>query len=118
MKGTTRMGLGLALFALNLAAISPPGFAADEGAQLFASKACIYCHVLDGDDDASGTMGPDLSDLYQATPPRDPKKLAAFIQNPWAKQPDGAMPTIGLTPEEAKALAAFILTPPGPTGQR
>ena len=39
-----------------------------------------------------------------------PDNLARWIQNPPAVKPGALMPVLGLTPDEARALAAYLTT--------
>lgn len=83
------------------------------GQDLFLRKGCVACHTLDGDADAVGTMGPDLSGLGQQMPAG---RIRAFIADPRSVDATTSMPELSLTPRQVDLLASFILTPaPTPT---
>lgn len=107
------MRLRLSLLSVMALLLASPAQASGE--RLFTTKACIACHVLKGHAGAKGTMGPDLSKLFKAKPPRDPKAVSAFLQDPWAERPGIAMPDLGLSREEADALTSYLLNPRSPT---
>lgn len=104
----------LALVGLLFLLLATPSVAQTSGERLFTTKACIGCHILKGHPGADGTMGQDLSKFFKAKPPRDPKALAAFIQDPRSERPDTPMPSIGLSKEEAEALTTYVLSPRPP----
>ncbi|HEY9897615.1 MAG TPA: c-type cytochrome [Pantanalinema sp.] len=95
--------------------LSVPAWAAESGEHLFTRKGCIACHALKGHAGADGTLGPDLSKLFKAKPSRDAKELAAFIRDPRSERPESAMPTFGLSQQEAEALTSYLLTPRTPS---
>lgn len=105
----------LSLMSVMLLGFASPALAQVSGERLFTTKACIACHVLKGHAEAKGTMGPDLSKIFKAKPPRDPKAVSSFIQDPWAERPGVAMPSLGLSKEEADALTTYLLNPRTPT---
>lgn len=99
--------VGLAL--MWLAAMAVPAWA-DTGAELFDRKGCVGCHTLKGHPGADGTMGPNLSKLYKAKPPRDAGELAAYLRQPHRARPDSPMPRLALTAAEAQALVSYVLS--------
>ena len=87
---------------------------ATRGAQLYAAKACATCHRFTGTtvDDAS-KLGTDQAavalapDLRQTRERMTPASIAL-----WLVVPRGAMPSLGLSEEEARALTAFLVSTP------
>ena len=62
-----------------------------------------------------GVVGPPLSGLARrgfiaGQLPNVPGVLIAFLENPPALVPDTGMPNVGLTPEEARHIAAYLYT--------
>jgi len=76
---------------------------AAEGEKLFKKKkSCFACHQLD---DEGGRVGPELSRsgrLYR------PEWIYAWVMNPQAYQPESKMPNMGMLPEEARSITAFL----------
>lgn len=69
------------------------------GKDLFRTAGCAVCHAtLDSDAERSR--------LAKAT---SHAALAAFLRDPLATHPGGLMPDMHLTPEEAHAVAAYLL---------
>jgi cytochrome c oxidase subunit 2 len=86
---------------------------AREGQALFMTRQCASCHQIRGTP-AQATVGPDLTHvatrttLAAATIANTPSQLAAWIANPQAIKPGDRMPDLGLSPAEARALAAYL----------
>jgi cytochrome c oxidase subunit 2 len=91
--------------------VEPTGLAA-EGKTLYAARACVGCHTIQGV--SAGGLGPDLTHFGSRTTfaaalyPSHPDMLAAWLVNPQALKPGAKMPALGLTPEQARAIAAFL----------
>lgn len=112
--------------ALHLAASADEGGPAPSGSlargrALFEEKTCSTCHVF------SGARTPPPKALDPRAVPREralapdlryarerliPAKVVAYLLDPAAVKPGAAMPKLGLTPEEAADLAAFVLGAP------
>jgi len=86
-----------------------------EGRQLFASQACISCHVVRGTA-AQGRFGPDLTHfmsrdtLASGSVTNTPENLRAWIRNPEAFKPGSRMPVTELTDKELDQIVAYLLT--------
>ena len=84
------------------------------GKALFAGSACVGCHTVRGV--SNGVLGPDLTrfgnrrTLAAGMFPNEPDRLAAWIRNAPALKPGVKMPAFPLTEEQAKALAAYLLS--------
>jgi len=91
----------------------PSGLAA-EGKALYAASACVGCHTIQGL--SAGTLGPNLSHFGSRTTlaagmlPIGPEALAAWLIDPQAVKPGAKMPKLGLSAEQARAVAAYLLT--------
>jgi cytochrome c oxidase subunit 2 len=98
------------------AQLAPPaavaGLAA-EGQSLYATRACVGCHTIRGV--SAGVLGPDLTHFGSRTTlaagllPNGPGTLAAWLKDPQAVKPGAKMPNLGLTDDQARALAAYLL---------
>jgi cytochrome c len=131
MRGDpTRAGLVLAGLALLVSACTSsaapaakrgagdPSPAAAEGKTLFVSRGCIACHRAPGVPEAQGTIGPNLRGV--GDPNAHPKiadavqnthdNLVRWLVNPPAVKPGTAMPSLGLSQDEAGKIAAFLET--------
>ena len=90
----------------------PAGLAA-EGKAIFARSACVGCHTIRGV--SSGALGPDLTTfgsrhtLAAGLLPISVDNVAAWLKNPPALKPDAKMPALGLTDEQARAVATYLI---------
>ena len=90
---------------------------AERGLALVASgqHGCAACHTVPGIRTPRGNVGPPLDgiagrSLIAGELPNKPGVLVAFLQNPPALIPTTGMPDVGLTPEEARDIAAYLYT--------
>lgn len=83
------------------------------GKAAIAKYGCGSCHVIPGVERARGLVGPPLTDFawraYIAgraynTPPN----LEAWIRVPDSVEPGTAMPTLGVSQEDARNIAAYL----------
>lgn len=86
-----------------------------QGRRLLAQFQCGSCHVIPGVEAARGTAGPPLATFgrqsYVAgTLPNDPAALARWLVDPPAVKPGTAMPALGVTPDDARHMAAYLRT--------
>ncbi len=72
------------------------------GAALFKEKGCLGCHSLGG---VGGTTGPALDAVGARL---DSATIAQQIQDPKARNPKALMPPLGVSPDDAGALAEFL----------
>jgi mono/diheme cytochrome c family protein len=111
--GTVEGGLGVRADAEQVA----------HGKQLMTERGCVGCHQMSG----SGLPGParvepaprTLSlapDLRFERERSGPEAIARWLLDPSRVKPDAVMPNLGLRPEDARDLAAFLsfgeLSPP------
>jgi cytochrome c oxidase subunit II len=91
----------------------PTGLAA-EGKAIFTRSACVGCHTIRGV--STSVLGPDLTTfgsrrtLAAGILPNTPETVAAWLKNPPALKPAAKMPALGLTDEQARAVAAYLLS--------
>ena len=91
----------------------PAGLAA-EGKAIFTRSACVGCHTIRGV--STGTLGPDLTTfgsrgtLAAGILPNTVETVTAWLKNPPALKPGAKMPALGLTDDQARALATYLLS--------
>src|SRR5438874_6882951 len=90
----------------------PSGLAA-EGKTIFAKSACVGCHTIEGV--SAGMLGPNLTHFGGRTMlaagmwPNTPANVAAWVREPQRLKPGAKMPELGLTDEQANAVAAYLI---------
>lgn len=83
------------------------------GRQVFISSSCASCHAVAGTS-ARGRIGPDLTHVADRTTlaagmlPNTPGHLAGWIANSQAIKPGNAMPPQPLSPDDLRAVVAFL----------
>jgi cytochrome c oxidase subunit II len=91
----------------------PTGPAA-EGKAIYVRSACVGCHTIRGV--STGALGPDLTTfgsrrtLAAGMFPSTAETVAAWIKDPTALKPGSKMPALGLTDDQARAVAAYLLS--------
>jgi cytochrome c oxidase subunit 2 len=97
---------------------APPVESADalaqQGKTIFSSSTCVGCHTITGI--SAGHIGPDLThfasrkrfagSLMESTA----DNIAKWIENPDHMKPGALMPNLGMTVEQSKAIAAYLLS--------
>lgn len=84
------------------------------GQQLLAQYQCGSCHAIPGVSGAGGTIGPTLTAFGKRSyivgqVPNGADALARWIADPKAVVPGTIMPAMGASPDEALAMAAYLL---------
>ena len=84
------------------------------GEAAIAGYGCGSCHVIPGVNRARGMVGPPLTDFARRTYIaghvfNTPNNLAAWIRRPDSVEPGTVMPTLGVTEQEARDIAAYLL---------
>ena len=97
---------------------APPVESADplaqQGKTIFTQSACVGCHTITGI--SAGHIGPDLTHFASRTRfagslmESTPDNLVKWIENPDHMKPGALMPNLGMTGEQSKALAAYLLS--------
>jgi cytochrome c1 len=87
------------------------------GRRLIASYGCGSCHSIPGVPGADGQAAPPLQDFYQRTYiagrlPNTEDNLVKWIEDPQRIEPGTAMPTLGVTEDEAQAIGAYLYRQP------
>jgi cytochrome c2 len=85
------------------------------GADLVSNHGCGGCHDIPGIPNANGNVGPPLhrigTRVYIAGfLQNSPDNMAFWIQNPQKVLPGNAMPQMGISPSDARDIAAFLYT--------
>ena len=100
MRWALTLGLVVAVGALAVAARAQE--TVDQGKRSFMDSGCYGCHVVG----KMGTpIGPELSHIGSKYPRAD---LERWLRDPSAQRPNAHMPTLELSEQQVKALAAFL----------
>jgi len=93
----------------------PINFGGDprRGAALIKHYQCGRCHLIPNIDEAAGNVGPPLLHVGTRTYlagfiHNSPDNMALWIQDPQKALPGNAMPRMGVTPQEARDITAFL----------
>jgi cytochrome c1 len=85
------------------------------GRHIITQRHCGTCHTIPGIVGANGVFGPPLTDFARRSMiagnfPNTPKNLASWIRDPEAMKPQTAMPSLGLSEQQARNVAAYLYT--------
>jgi cytochrome c len=85
----------------------------DIGRDLIVSYGCGACHRIPGVKGADGLVGPPLDAMGRRSfiageLANSPENMVRWITDPQAVEPGVAMPNLGLTPDEARQIAAYL----------
>ena len=88
---------------------------ADTGKRLITQYQCTTCHVIPKVPGPNGEAGPSLEKVgrlsYIASGiPNQPDRMVAWLRDPPALKPGTRMPSMGLTEQEARHMAAYLYT--------
>ncbi len=119
MKRTILAALLLLSFACHSGekAAGSGGGSVDAGKAAIEKYACNACHIIPGIEGPGGRRGPSLGNL-KSRPllagklPNDPGTLTRWVQNPPAFNPPSVMPNLGVTPQDARDIAAYLYSQP------
>jgi cytochrome c2 len=86
-----------------------------QGQRLMAQYQCTACHAIPEVPGAAGNAGPPLDQLGRRSYiaggiPNTPDALTRWIDNPQAMKPGTPMPDLGVSPAEARHMAAYLFT--------
>ena len=89
----------------------------ETGRFLIAAYGCGSCHSVPGVPGADGMAAPTLNHFYErgyiaGVLPNTEESLVRWIQDPQKILPGNAMPTLGVTEEEARYIAAYLYNQP------
>lgn len=88
---------------------------AHRGRQLIDQYRCGACHTIPGVPDAHGLVGPPLMWWGRRTYiagelPNSPDNLVRWLRSPKSVEPGTAMPTLGLSEQDARDVSAYLYT--------
>jgi cytochrome c len=91
------------------------GGLARNGQELIEHYGCAGCHDIPGIRQRGGSVGPPLSGIgarvyIGGKLANRPDNLMRWIQDPQRVEPGTAMPDLGVSPAEARDIAAFLYT--------
>lgn len=77
--------------------------------------ACVSCHVIPGIAGAHATVGPPLTNIavrgfIAGILPNTADNMVRWLQAPQSVYPEGAMPNLGVTQDDARDMAAYLYT--------
>jgi cytochrome c2 len=95
--------------------VDVPGGSTDRGRKLIEHYGCGTCHTISGVHSTSKYIGPPLKDFAErrfigGEVPNTLENLLRWIQNPKAIEPGTIMPNLGVKPQEARDIAAYLYT--------
>lgn len=98
----------------NVYAVRTGGDAA-RGRQVIDQFRCGACHTIPGVRQANGLVGPPLMFFSRRTMiagelPNTPDNLVRWLRSPKSVEPGTAMPTLGLSDQQARDVAAYLYT--------
>ena len=87
----------------------------ERGRTAIRKYGCGSCHDIPGVGGAVGMVGPPLGTIAQrvfiaGVLPNEPDNMIRWIENPQAIDPKTAMPYMGVTPRDARDIAAYLYT--------
>jgi cytochrome c2 len=88
---------------------------ADRGRALMRAYGCGSCHSIPGVSGAAGLVGPPLGGIASRSYiggvlPNAPDNMLRWLRDPRAVDSLTAMPNLGVTPSDARHLAAYLYT--------
>lgn len=86
----------------------------DLGKEAMVTYGCGSCHTIPGVPEANALVGPPLTQWSQRTfiagqLSNTPDNLVRWIRDPQGVEPGTAMPDLGVSTEEARNIAAYLL---------
>jgi cytochrome c len=86
---------------------------AERGRALMRTYGCQTCHTIPGVVGADATVGPSLAGIASRSYvggvlPNTPENMLRWLQDPKAVDSLTAMPNVGVTPSDARHIAAYL----------
>lgn len=86
-----------------------------QGRRLMTQYQCAACHEIPEVPGAHGNAGPPLEGFGRRSYiaggiPNVPEELIRWLDNPQALKPGSPMPDLGVSPAEARHMAAYLYT--------
>jgi len=87
----------------------------ERGRLLAQQYQCAACHFIPNVQGSNGDAGPSLEYMGRLSYiaggiPNQPDNMIRFLQNPPAVKPGTLMPSLGISEEEARHMAAYMYT--------
>jgi cytochrome c2 len=106
--------VGAALCACDGSANSPADAERARGKALLTSYGCVSCHSIKGLQAGAGAAGPPMEKIADnsyiaGVLPNNQAALEQWIVAPRRISPGTAMPELGVSPDEARAMAVYLL---------
>ena len=94
---------------------APAAGDANRGKQIIEQYGCNSCHIIPGVTGANGMVGPSLEHVASrpviATKIQNSQpNMTAYILNPQMSNPENVMPNLGVKPDEARDIVAYLYT--------
>lgn len=94
--------------------IAMPNASSSDGKRIIEHVGCGGCHIIPGIRMAGGRVGPPLDHFDRRRTvagklPNTPQALAHWIRVPQSVVPGNDMPNLGLSKQEARDVAAYLL---------
>ena len=91
------------------------GGSPQRGLDTISQVQCGACHEIPGASDAHGLVGPSLARFGSRTMvagllPNTPDNLVHWLRDPQSVTPGNAMPSTGLSEQQARDVAAYLYT--------
>jgi cytochrome c len=88
---------------------------AEAGRVAIERHGCAACHAIPDVPGAVGVVGPPLANMGERRTiagrlPNTPENMARWIENPQEVDPGNLMPDVGVSPEEAINISAYLYT--------
>ncbi|HEX3068492.1 MAG TPA: c-type cytochrome [Thermoanaerobaculia bacterium] len=86
-----------------------------KGKQLITQYGCTACHSIPGIEGPRGEVGPSLDHVatrpvIAQTLPNNTQNLTQYLLNPQMVNTQNIMPNLGIKPDEARDIAAYLYT--------
>lgn len=86
---------------------------AERGREALVDYGCGSCHAIPGVPGADAQVGPALDRLAErqviaGNLPNEPRNLIRWIRDPQGVDPGNLMPDLGVSEEDARAIAAYL----------
>lgn len=107
--------VGIAVLVAGCRADTPSFGNATRGRELVERYRCQACHEIPGVAPIAGASAPSLDgiarrEVVAGTIANTPANLIAYLEKPRIAKPSNRMPDLELPPEDARDLAAFLMT--------
>ena len=85
----------------------------ERGKEVIVKYGCGSCHTIAGIEHADGLAAPPLTDFYARSfiagqLANTPDNLVRWITDPQGVEPGTAMPNLGVSPQEAEHIVAYL----------